>query len=53
MMKPNWDDFHAILLKNEIPQNQQSFYVKRVETFLRFLHIDFQKNNFQKSEGDY
>ncbi|NOQ13794.1 MAG: integron integrase [Methyloprofundus sp.] len=45
MIKPNWDDFHAILLKNKIPQNQQSFYVKRIETFLRFLHNSDLKNH--------
>ena len=37
MIKPNWDDFQAILLKNKVPQNQAHFYVKRIEEFLRFL----------------
>ena len=37
MIKPNWDDFQAILLKNKVPHNQKHYYVKRVEEFLRFL----------------
>ncbi|NOQ13253.1 MAG: hypothetical protein GQ583_02075 [Methyloprofundus sp.] len=32
-------------MKNKIPQNQQSFYVKRIETFLRFLHNSDLKNH--------
>ena len=37
MTKPSWGSFRTILLNNKIPQNQQSYYVKRIETFLWFL----------------
>ncbi len=44
MTKPNWNDFQTILLNNKVPQNQQSYYVKRIETFLWFLFGAASKN---------
>ncbi len=44
MTTPNWDDFQSILSKNNIPQNQQSYYVKRIESFLRFKFGTASKN---------
>ena len=38
MIKPDWDDFQAILVKNKVPHNQKHYYVKRIEEFLRFLN---------------
>ena len=37
MITPDWDEFHSILLKNNIPQNQHHYYVKWIENFLLFF----------------
>lgn len=34
MIRPDWDQFHTILLKNKVPQNQHHYYIKRIEQLL-------------------
>ncbi len=49
MIHPNWDNFQAILLKNNVPQNQKHYYVKHIEEFLRFM----QDSSLEMSGDDY
>lgn len=38
MIQVNWDDFYAILVKNNLPKNQFYYYVRHVEQLLLFLN---------------
>jgi len=38
MITPDWTSFRDILIKNNVPQNQHSFYTKWVQQFLAFIH---------------
>jgi len=48
MIKPNWDYFQVILVKNKVPQNQKYYYVKHIEEYLKFL----QNSELQVSEDN-
>ena len=37
MIRPDWDAFRSILIRNKVPQNQHHYYVKRIEQLVYFL----------------
>lgn len=43
----NWDDFRVILLKNNVPYQQQHYYVKRIEAFVKFVENKYLQQSKQ------
>lgn len=48
MIQPDWDTFRSILIRNKILQNQHHYYLKRIESLLRFMQVS-QHSTFDKT----
>ncbi len=52
MIKPDWDQFYTILLKNNIPQKQHHYYIKRIEQLLLFIKNDCSSGQEYNRDSD-